>query len=490
MISRPVGAEYTEPRLDRRLPRAGLRIAYATGMTDRDALLAAVAAAPGDDLPRLVYADWLDENGDPDWAAFIRRHVELARLRPLTPVWARLADELKAVAVRHAADWVAPIAAAFGQPPPRWPPDPTGSWLARLWNRPATADALHKRPFLTPDGRLTVPCDVRDGLTVSRVPLTGVTLRRGLFHTCSVSARYLRDGAGFATAFETTPAADLVLTLPDDPAAWDRADGPWFARLRSLTLAFEWEGVPTRRAAEPVFQSPHLTALRALEFWPSLQLGGDRPGLAVDRTGVEALIESPLPGRLQVLRVPLVRDLVATLRGYPGRSPLEELCPGQMSGDWMAPDDWRALADVPFRPTLRRLSLRGCTLSDAALTALCRGPRWDALLALRLDANPLTDAGGVALARLAPFPRLRALRLDRTGVGDDTARALARSPLVRTLHALDLSYSGITTDGALPLAVAYAEGPLRKLRLAGNPISRRRRHRIRDILRDRVVLDP
>jgi uncharacterized protein (TIGR02996 family) len=41
-------------------------------MTPRDALLAAVCAAPDDDLPRLVYADWLDEHGDPIWAELIR----------------------------------------------------------------------------------------------------------------------------------------------------------------------------------------------------------------------------------------------------------------------------------------------------------------------------------------------------------------------------------------------------------------------------------
>ena len=41
----------------------------------------------------------------------------------------------------------------------------------------------------------------------------------------------------------------------------------------------------------------------------------------------------------------------------------------------------------------------------------------------------------------------------------------------------------LTAEGALPLAVAFAEGPLRRLRLGGNPIARRSRHRVRDILR-------
>jgi uncharacterized protein (TIGR02996 family) len=34
------------------------------------ALLASVLAAPDDDLPRLVLADWLEENGQPERAEF------------------------------------------------------------------------------------------------------------------------------------------------------------------------------------------------------------------------------------------------------------------------------------------------------------------------------------------------------------------------------------------------------------------------------------
>lgn len=48
-------------------------------MTDRESLLAAIRANPRGDLPRLVYADWLDENGTTDLDAatseFIRKSV-------------------------------------------------------------------------------------------------------------------------------------------------------------------------------------------------------------------------------------------------------------------------------------------------------------------------------------------------------------------------------------------------------------------------------
>jgi uncharacterized protein (TIGR02996 family) len=48
-------------------------------MTDQDALLRAICENPDDDAPRLIYADWLDEHGDPLQAEFIRTQIELAR---------------------------------------------------------------------------------------------------------------------------------------------------------------------------------------------------------------------------------------------------------------------------------------------------------------------------------------------------------------------------------------------------------------------------
>src|SRR5581483_6308863 len=47
---------------------------------DRAAFLRAIAEHPDDDLPRLVYADWLDEHGEPERAEFIRVQIELERM--------------------------------------------------------------------------------------------------------------------------------------------------------------------------------------------------------------------------------------------------------------------------------------------------------------------------------------------------------------------------------------------------------------------------
>ncbi len=49
-------------------------------MTERDAFLAAINATAWDDeLPRLVYADWLDENGEHEEADRQRRYMPAER---------------------------------------------------------------------------------------------------------------------------------------------------------------------------------------------------------------------------------------------------------------------------------------------------------------------------------------------------------------------------------------------------------------------------
>jgi uncharacterized protein (TIGR02996 family) len=86
--------------------------------SDERALLAAIEAAPADDLPRLVYADWLDEHGRAVQAEFIRLQCETARLETdrraeVRPHHAALWQRQQEILDRHLVELVGPLSRAL-----------------------------------------------------------------------------------------------------------------------------------------------------------------------------------------------------------------------------------------------------------------------------------------------------------------------------------------------------------------------------------------
>lgn len=80
-------------------------------MSDREAFQRAIAAAPADDTPRLVFADWLDDHGDPAWADLIRVQVELEPIHEEldNPRRRELADRETELLARHGDRWLGPV---------------------------------------------------------------------------------------------------------------------------------------------------------------------------------------------------------------------------------------------------------------------------------------------------------------------------------------------------------------------------------------------
>jgi uncharacterized protein (TIGR02996 family) len=73
---------------------------------DRAAFLRAIAENPDDGLPRLVYADWLEEHGEPERAEFIRVQCELARLSAGDPGFADLKLGEEELLARYKSEWL------------------------------------------------------------------------------------------------------------------------------------------------------------------------------------------------------------------------------------------------------------------------------------------------------------------------------------------------------------------------------------------------
>jgi uncharacterized protein (TIGR02996 family) len=100
------------------LPRRGSFVSRfgRGGMSDGKALLAAIDAHPLDDAPRLVYADWLDEQGgeaNGARAEFIRVQCELELLSPADSRYAGLEKREKKLLKEWKEMWLKPLKPKF-----------------------------------------------------------------------------------------------------------------------------------------------------------------------------------------------------------------------------------------------------------------------------------------------------------------------------------------------------------------------------------------
>jgi len=80
-------------------------------MDEREAhaLMRGILAEPDEDAPRLVYSDWLEENGQPDRARHMRLQCRAAALPEDDPSRAALAAEAGALEAAHLAEWLGPL---------------------------------------------------------------------------------------------------------------------------------------------------------------------------------------------------------------------------------------------------------------------------------------------------------------------------------------------------------------------------------------------
>jgi uncharacterized protein (TIGR02996 family) len=108
-------------------------------MAEDAGFLKAIEAAPGDDALRLVYADWLEERGDPR-GSFLRVQVALHALAPDHPNRPPLEHDLSRSRKGQAPYWLAIVeserAHLYADPPRRPVCDCFGSWYKRRRWRP------------------------------------------------------------------------------------------------------------------------------------------------------------------------------------------------------------------------------------------------------------------------------------------------------------------------------------------------------------------
>jgi uncharacterized protein (TIGR02996 family) len=78
-------------------------------MATREDFLQAIAEEPDDDTHRLVFADWLDESGEPERAELLRIQCELARGVEDSGRFVALTKSARSLIDAHASRWLGPL---------------------------------------------------------------------------------------------------------------------------------------------------------------------------------------------------------------------------------------------------------------------------------------------------------------------------------------------------------------------------------------------
>jgi uncharacterized protein (TIGR02996 family) len=374
-----------------------------------------IVANIDDDTPRLVYADWLVENGQDDRAEFIRVQVELARL----PEWdaARVSLRLREQELlkRHGESWLAELPAVEGA---KW------------------------------EG-------FRRGI-VAEVSFASYEAMRDNAHACraaapveAVTVRWPRNREAKRAGAPIAELRELTLTgrpMGEEVVEW-LADSPQLSTLRSLTARTMWaEGL------ELLVASPHLAALKTLRM-PANNLGNEGINALIGAASLAALEELDLSGRGVSERYTddvIVRSPgMESLARWQGLATVRSLT---LASNEFGRVGLRALLRSPHAAALKDLSLRGGRLDGQAMAEFR-----DAIPALRLESldlgeNVLKELGVEYLATAPCLGELKALRLDRCEIPLAGARLLAKkAAFLAGLRRLDVGHNHFGPAGLTAL---------------------------------------
>jgi uncharacterized protein (TIGR02996 family) len=445
-------------------------------MAEASGFLRAMAEAPDDDAHRLVYADWLDEHGEPDRAEFIRLQCR----PPGDEGAARRADELLEA---HREEWEAPFRAIEAEVHFRrgFPCFLKGD-LGRLAESVALLD-LAPEWHLVPtraeedaDASQVEPC-ARLGAAPSADRIRGLNFSWAWWRTEELTAlftpavvRSLRD-LRFGDDNHKRETLDLVLGLPG---------------LRLHVLGFggdSWAGLGDD-GCRVIAGAAQLASLRGLEL-PNNDIGPDGAAALAASAHVRGLTDLDLSGGsnspnqigTEGARHLARSDNFARLEGL------------NLVFNFIRDDGLIALAESPRLPALRSLNLPGNGVTDEGLRALARSSGLPALTWLNVCgmlAEGITAVGVQALAASPRMARLTGLKLASHRIGDAGGIALADAPAACHLRELLVSQCGIGKEGFVRMLESPHLAGVREFTLSGNPLTEEEIQELKSRYGDRV----
>jgi len=316
----------------------------------RDALLNQILDNPGDDRARLIFADWLEEHGDPR-GEFIRLQCRLARPGGDRPVQRQMQRRANELVRTHRHEWLGDV------------------------DRGIRAGAVFERGFVT-----------RWSLSVEQLVLAHDSIFRAapLLETLELSG----DAASQHPAI-------LVAGVADAPQL-RQLKGLWLrAAFRTSTLV-------------ALLGSPYLQNLHELRFWmmPGLNLRlltheNKFPALQrlrIDRctvadAGAQEIAGSRSLPALTTLELPGNNIGPAGVRAIIRAPRLARLTALGMQNNPCGDDGALALAATASATRFRWLNLAGTGITDASAYPLAYSPQLVHLRHFDLSRNPLISPG-------------------------------------------------------------------------------------------------
>jgi uncharacterized protein (TIGR02996 family) len=233
------------------------------------ALIAAIRAARDDDLPRLVYADWLDEHGQPDRAEFIRLQCWLSAHPMSHPEWEPVWEREQQLLQEHNERWWTPFRGYVHYDPGQYDRGfPTWFHAGRI-DLEYTLVVSEMMGMVATDRLACFGLLDRDvnhlvcwpDLSLIRELRTNDEHQAGMslntFQTlieCEYAQRLIRlDLTGAGHMGGGSPEAELLARLPVLP------------ELEHVHLASGWP--PDVRRVIDLLESPHRSRLRGLAVW-------------------------------------------------------------------------------------------------------------------------------------------------------------------------------------------------------------------------------
>lgn len=414
-------------------------------MNDRDSLYRAVLENPDDDTLRLVYADALEEGGDPRRAAFVRAHVELARVPEYEPeaVQARYHNQKKKA---DGGRWITEL-----------PPLPDGlSWARDPFRRglPGAVQANDGAAFVAHAAELFALYPIESlelrGLRVADMAALAACEWLSRLHSLS-----LVEGAGRSI---------LRLLL----------DSEHFERLTELHLGAQ---LTTSTAVAALVRS------RVFDRLTSLSVREDRPGGGSLVGTLGQLAKPPRFKKLDLSSNRITEPALVPLLASTALQTVEEL---NLSDNNLGAEGLEVLAGATL-PNLRVLNLIRTRPTAAGAQSLTGASFFPQLRSLALGGNNLPSSAAERLAQ-ASGGGLRVLSLDGNRTGGRGAAALAGGAGLSGLLVLDLAEANVDDDGADALAQSEHLSGLMYLNLYGNTLTAGAAGRLRKRFGDRVFL--